>query len=161
MINIDVYSRKIVLETTLSKEMVFKTLNEFTENFDFEAFSWQRPKTHNFFVGKINLDGFRIIKNIQYRNSWRPLIEGTIHEFPDKTEIEVTMNVHFVVKILSYILFIPFMLILFYNLFSLDKGFIFMFIPLTVAIVSIGTFRYECDSVIHFIKKILNARLID
>lgn len=47
----------------------------------------QRPR--ELFLGVVNVDTFRVRRNITYRNSWQPVLEGRVVDLGTATEIRV------------------------------------------------------------------------
>lgn len=85
---------KIIYKTQLEEEYVIQRLRENTEleqNFPFGTFTTCSSKPYE---GCIKNSTFRIKRNISYRNSFLPMINGTIEKNNDKVTITVKMKLH-------------------------------------------------------------------
>jgi hypothetical protein len=57
----------------------------------------------NSFVGKIEGNSFKIFRDISYRNSFLPIMCGTLEPHPSGTKVSVTMRLHLLV--LAFLIF--------------------------------------------------------
>lgn len=83
---------KFVLQTKLTMVEVLDRIAKNVEprkNFHFSFFPVQRTKPYE---GSIAANNFVISRIIGYRNSFLPLIKGTVYNYIDKTEIAITMR---------------------------------------------------------------------
>lgn len=83
---------KLILSTRLSKAQVIEKLNENVEpekslGFGSSNFSYKKA-----YIGKIDGDRFEIKRAINYRNSFLPLIKGTVNSEIGRTKIEISMK---------------------------------------------------------------------
>lgn len=92
---------KFTIETKKSKEEILQILNQntskqksvFFRNFD------------EFFSGKISGDSFKIQQNINYRNSFRPVLIGHIEQSGDICKIHVSTRLIIPVIVLMTVWF--------------------------------------------------------
>lgn len=72
------------------------------------------------FIGTVRPDSFKIVSNIDYRNSFLPVINGTIQADGTATKIDLQMRLSLFTRIFLYlwysILVLPFFFLLLYNL---------------------------------------------
>lgn len=61
-------------------------------------FRWQSSSGKKF-RGKFSIDGFKIMRIINYRNSFLPVIKGTVNPTMSGSRISVTMRLHWLVAI--------------------------------------------------------------
>ena len=92
-----------ILQTKLSPADVLSRVSNSIEprkNFQFSFFSVARSKPYE---GKIFGSNFEINRIIYYRNSFLPVIRGTIYTYLDRTEIKITMRpTVFVIVFMSF-----------------------------------------------------------
>ncbi len=107
------YSRFLPFEkysvlTTLSEEEILERLQIITRTTDTIKFSAKTAvllRSKYDYHGEIHEKSFEIWRNIYYRNSFRPIIYGTLSPYLDKTEIRISMNMHLFIKVILIILF--------------------------------------------------------
>lgn len=75
---------RFTIETKKTKEEIINVLTKNTS--DPKIFAWKYDK---FFIGQISEDTFKIWRNINYRNSFAPLIIGKIELSNDICKIHV------------------------------------------------------------------------
>lgn len=88
-----------VLTTRLSADEVLKRIAENIQNkqgFSFSAFRRHYTKPY---TGQINGTTFTMSRNIQYRNSFLPVISGQITTYPGQTQVTIKMRPDIVVLI--------------------------------------------------------------
>jgi hypothetical protein len=57
------------------------------------------------FVGRIEGASFRILRRIYHRNSYRPRIQGSVHDVPGGADVDLTMSISPVVLIFLLVWF--------------------------------------------------------
>jgi hypothetical protein len=86
--------RRLSLESSLPVANVLKRMEEAVE----PRRRWRFSRLHRDFEGVVSRTRFTIVRIIQYRNSFLPVITGTIKPRPQGgTRIEVTMRLHWLV----------------------------------------------------------------
>lgn len=96
--------RKYTISTALSQDEVGQRLYQVTDpsrkkiSIPVPTFP-QFKKDISTYTGTISKTEFKISRNISYRNSLLPVIEGKIDPFPDKTEIRISMRLHIFVRV--------------------------------------------------------------
>ncbi|MCB1158437.1 MAG: hypothetical protein H7A25_00615 [Leptospiraceae bacterium] len=104
--------KKLNYTTSKSKEEILSHIQENTGQSSWSLSFFAKEM----FSGTITSDGFKIFKNIKYRNSFNPVIEGKIQTGYKGTEVEIVLRLHTFVMVfmgtwLSFsILFPPFLL---------------------------------------------------
>ncbi|UEQ76532.1 hypothetical protein [Chryseobacterium arthrosphaerae] len=81
---------RITYRTDWPEEKVIKTLNEFV---DPKQFGFGKTYTKEY-EGYVNRNSFEISRTINYRNSFLPQINGTVHTISNGTQIDVTMKLN-------------------------------------------------------------------
>lgn len=116
-----------VITTPLTPELVSLTLREHTAARYPGLFF---PSGSGDFFGQVGTDKFRIIPVISYRNSFVPIIHGTVTPSDRGSTVSLDMQLHFFVKSFSFVwlMFCSFFLLL--ELISQTKDFIAWFVPL-------------------------------
>lgn len=94
---------RFIIETTLPVEKVMEILLQVVQPKKFwpNPFSADRKQ----FEGTVSKDGFRVVRNIYYLNSFIPFIRGRFDSSDSGTRIIITMATHpFVVLIFALVL---------------------------------------------------------
>jgi hypothetical protein len=83
---------RFVIETSLSAEKVMEKLQQVIQPKKF----WPHPFSDDRkqFEGTISKDGFRVVRNIYYLNSFIPFIKGRFDSSDSGTRIIITMSIH-------------------------------------------------------------------
>jgi hypothetical protein len=162
---------ELVYHSNLTKEELIKKIQneiEAEKSFGFGAnnFSYSKP-----YVGKIYNNRFEIKRAINYRNSFLPVIKGTIKDDLSGSKIDIKMNLTDIVKVFMIIwlggvflacLGVTYTLI-FNNGFTSEAAF-FMFIPyfmlLFGVIMVVFGFKGESRKSVKDLEEILQAKLI-
>jgi hypothetical protein len=158
---------KVKYRTNLSIDSVLEKLDSIIEpkkNTVFGGLSYIKA-----FSGELFDDNFIIIRNIEYRNSFLPIIKGKIFRENEYTIIEMFLRMHlFVIIFLCIWLSIPFMLIcllLFNSLIKKTSSLGTIIMPVGLFLfgyfLMIGGFNYENTKAQNIIKEVLEAELID
>jgi hypothetical protein len=63
-----------------------------------ESFGWSEAGSPHF-IGRVEGNGFKLYRDIRYRNSFLPRIRGYVSAYRDGTNIDVTMYLHPVVMV--------------------------------------------------------------
>lgn len=97
---------KYTIQTNLSEEEVLLRLRKIIGNpdrrfqFSFMGIDLKKHSNASFdYEGTISDNTFKISRVIRYRNSFLPVIKGTVSSFVNKTEIHISMKMHLVVTI--------------------------------------------------------------
>ena len=162
---------ELVYHSELNKEELLARLDneiEAEKSFGFGAksFSYSKP-----YIGKIAYDRFEIKRAINYRNSFLPVIKGTIKNDLNGSKINVKMNLIDFVKVFmivwlggvslgciasTYSLF-------FRNNTNSETGF-FMFVPFIMLVFGIAMgslgFKAESKKSIADLEELLQAKII-
>lgn len=91
---------KYTIHTRLSEEEVVKRLQsiiEYRNPFTLNIF--KTASAYRSYEGKISEKTFKMSRIISYRNSFLPVIKGTVSTYLDKTEVAVSMQLVLFVKI--------------------------------------------------------------
>jgi len=91
---------KFQINTDLSSVELVKRIKTFTGEKSFFNFS----PSHEF-SGHVNEYEFEITKNISYRNSFLPIIEGNIEQKITGTQIIISMRLHLLVMFFMFVWF--------------------------------------------------------
>lgn len=101
---------KYTILTNLSEEEVLLRLRKIIGNpdrrfqFSFMGIDLKKHSNASFdYEGTISDNAFKISRVIRYRNSFLPVIKGTVSSFVNKTEIHISMKMHLVVRIFMII----------------------------------------------------------
>ncbi|AEA43282.1 hypothetical protein Fluta_1287 [Fluviicola taffensis DSM 16823] len=92
--------------TTLSEEEIIERLKIITRTISKIQFSTRKAailRSNYDYNGEISGKNFEIWRNINYRNSFIPIITGTVGSKLDKTEIHVSMKLSLLAKIVLII----------------------------------------------------------
>ncbi len=88
-----------IITTRLTPEVVARKLGQIVGPEPAYSIFNPRPYTGKEFSGEISDGKFKMHRNINYRNSFRPEIKGTISKDYNGTKIEVRMTLHIIVII--------------------------------------------------------------
>ena len=91
---------KFKIESNLSVAEVLWRIKQRTGKKEFFNFSPSHP-----FSGHVNEREFEITKNISYRNSFLPVIEGKVEQISTGTRVTISMRLHFAVMCFMFIWF--------------------------------------------------------
>lgn len=89
---------KFQINSKLSPIEIIQRIRDCTG--DDEFFSLHQ--THEF-SGQVNDNDFKIMKNISYRNSFQPIIEGKIEQTSMGTQVTISMRLHLFVMLFMVI----------------------------------------------------------
>jgi hypothetical protein len=105
---------QFVIETPLPAEKLIEKLSQVVQPKKF----WPNPFSNDRkqFEGVVSNDGFRIVRNIYYLNSFIPLIKGRFDSSDSGTRIIITMATH------------PFVIVTFVLVFAFFGYFLFTFL---------------------------------
>lgn len=163
---------ELLYHSNLTKDELLKQLQneiEAEKSFGFGAnnYSYGKP-----YIGKIQNNSFEIKRAINYRNSFLPVIKGSIKDDLSGSKIDIKMNLTDLVKIFMIIwlggvflacLGVTYTLI-FNDSFNSEAGF-FMFIPYLMLLGGIGLvvfgFKAESRKSVKDLERILQAKLIE
>lgn len=142
---------EFIIVSKKSKEAIVKILQENT--------SPQRESgSCRFFNGQILEDSFKIRRNINYRNSFLPVINGVLEETDYGTKVTIKARMESFVRIFMYIWFGIISLACIVTLFS-DLEFPFKFIPYFMLFAGILTavlqYKYEIKKAKAMLEEIL------
>lgn len=163
---------KLKYHSKLTKEELFIQLQtevEIEKPFKFGDINASYSKSY---IGKIYKDSFVIKRAINYRNSFLPIIKGTIKEDNNGTYIYVKMELHELIKVFMIIWCGGILLSCFATIYSLinenradSENGIFMFLPFLMLLVGILMtiigFKTESKKSIKDMEKLLVAKLIE
>jgi hypothetical protein len=157
------FSKNFEIKTKLSvKEIINKSLNYIGDGkYTGNIFSRQYIKKYK---GYINEQNFEIRRNIEGRNSFRPVITGIINEKECETTIIVNMKIeNFVLKFLIiWELFAFFLLIIGIITINNNEDILFIIIPTILIIfgifLSVICFNYELNISKNDLKSMFNAK---
>jgi hypothetical protein len=99
-----------IIRTKLTEEQIVQRLNEFTKNtgvksnaslFGFGTLFGQ--KSGGPYEGTIKSNEFKISRIISYRNSFLPVIRGSVSSFLNQREITISMGLNLFVKVFMII----------------------------------------------------------
>ena len=128
-------------KSQLSSDEVFNRLTENIEpNNYFNFFSIVTIETEKPFEGKIEKGHFQIKKNIKYRNSFNPILSGWFKEIDSGTIINLNLRVNWIVKIVSFLMLVVFVL-MFLSIQGDYKIIPIVFIPILHFLIHIGYSR--------------------
>lgn len=158
---------KLKIETTLSKDEVVKRLSATIDSTGSTRNWFTGINSSNlYFGGTLSETGFQIRRNISYKNSFLPEIEGKIEALRFGCTIELKLKLNILAMIIGSVWFLG-MLIASIGVLSVyftsapadkDMG---MFIPVFMIIVGapffIGFFKYESNKARRFLKELLDA----
>lgn len=101
---------KYTVLTNLSEEEALMRLRKIIGNpdrrfqFSFMGIDLRQHSNSSFdYEGTMSDNTFKISRVIRYRNSFLPVIKGTVSSFVNKTEIHISMKMHLVVRIFMII----------------------------------------------------------
>ncbi len=162
------------IETKFDPEEVIKRIDnniEPKQYFRSKSWSWINLGIESIkeFEGKAKDNRFRINRIINYRNSFQPIITGTISKDKNLTEINIEMQLNdFIMIFMSLWLLVfglaslifPYVAIVNYKT-SMQHPAIFLLVLIPTGMFTIGyfmmiqPFRHECKIALNFIKEIL------
>ena len=156
----------IIFKTKLNSKEISKRLNEITEPKSF----FRIPvffRDHQQYEGVIGDNIFTINRIINYRNSFLPIIKGTIQEGHQKTKIFIQMRPHLVAIIFMLIWFgvsilictSIFITMLFEANFTALAAIPFGILILSYVII-LGGYNYESNKSIKYLAKLFEAEII-
>ena len=76
--------------TDKTPEEIYADLNSVTKSPKVEIFH----RVDGEFIGKVSISGFRIRSNIKYRNSFLPIIKGSVKAGENGSEVIIKMRMH-------------------------------------------------------------------
>ncbi|MFB9108450.1 hypothetical protein [Flavobacterium gyeonganense] len=162
---------ELVYHSNLTKEELIKRVQneiEAEKSFGFGAnnYSYSKP-----YIGKVYNNSFEIKRAINYRNSFLPVIKGSVQDHLSGSKIHVKMNLTDIVKVFMIIwlggVFLACLGVTYTLIF--DKGFtseagFFMFIPYFMlffgTIMIVFGFKGESRKSVKDMEEILQAKLI-
>ena len=89
------FRHELLLRTALTPQQVHQALERATKPGGLLAFDV--PGRHGDgreFRGQVNDRAFRVIRRVQYRNSFTPVIEGQVSEHEHGSELRLSLSVH-------------------------------------------------------------------
>lgn len=122
----------------------------------------------NTYIGELDGLTFSMRRNINYRNSFLPLINGTIYTNESQTSIQVTMRLSLLVIVFMTIwcggcLFACYPIV--FSLFTNEDFKSFQLIPLFMTLfgylLTLGGFKYESIMTKKDLKKLFEANVIE
>ena len=149
-----------VIHTDLHPTAVTNVLEQETDPKTKWVFSFSRKSKH-LFVGKIQKETFIIWKNIQYINSFLPIVDGEVIETPKGSDVHLTLRAHGIVRVFWYFwygfLILSTVLLFFTNaslMSFVQHGFFWILPP----IMTWGGFLFEKDKTIQLIETTLGSK---
>lgn len=155
---------RITYTTDQTGKEVMEKLNEFVEPKKF-GFGKKYSKEYE---GVVNPDSFEISRIINYRNSFLPQINGTIHPSNAGTQIDVTMRLNAFV-IFFLIVWCSFAIMFFIGICAMSirdhnvsiNSFIPLLMLLFVYILTMFGFKTESKKSKEYLRKSFEARIIN
>lgn len=95
--------RRIVLETSLSPDEVSSVLGEIMGKRSWTSMVCMPRNDDAPYRGSVSETGFRLLRNINYRNSFQPVIKGEIETATFGSRIKVTMRLMWPILVFSAI----------------------------------------------------------
>lgn len=92
-------SMQFTIDSSMKPEEVRIRLSEYVMPLKFRI-SFFFPKYEKPFSGTFSEKEFELIKNIRYRNSFNPVIYGSISPFGRGSRIDVRLELHRIVKVI-------------------------------------------------------------
>lgn len=90
---------QFTIDSSLKPADVYKKLSESVMPHKFR-FSFFFPKYEKPFSGTFSEKKFELIKNIRYRNSFNPVIYGSVSPYGSGSRIDVRLELHRIVKVI-------------------------------------------------------------
>ncbi|MDF3028410.1 MAG: hypothetical protein K0S23_2717 [Fluviicola sp.] len=164
-----------IIHTKLSEEEIIQRLTELTKNTGsksnaslFGLGTLFGQKSGGPYEGKIQSKEFKISRIISYRNSFLPVIKGSISSFLNQREITISMGLNLVVKIFTIVWFsivaISAFFILDKFLHTNENPFLTNLFPLQMAVfgyvVMILSFKFESRKSKKDLKKLFEAEVV-
>src|SRR5580693_5061886 len=117
--------------------------------------SWRRPQgAVSPFLGSVENLSFKIRRNIQYRNSFLPIIRGKIVPTPTGSRVDVFMHMH---PFSVVFMMVWFGIILFFESKFVDVNIARSFLPIGMAVfglaLSVGGFYFEALKVMPLLSE--------
>jgi hypothetical protein len=163
-------SEDYTMLTPLSAEEVHKRLAANTEPEQLLRFNIFRSRSARAFEGIVAAGYFKIKRIINYRNSFLPVIEGSIGSFMGKTEISIKMRLMYFVKVFMIVWFGIFFTgagVFMYVYFKTNDGFnqtgtpLLALAPLLLFFIIVFiarlAFRHEAKKAKQFLAQLLEA----
>lgn len=94
---------KFTIETKLSKDEILKIIEQNTSDF---RTSILNPNNGEYFNGKIFENSFRIRRNIHYRNTGLPEVNGKIEETENGSKVHIKIAQPLVIRFIKWFWFI-------------------------------------------------------
>ena len=134
---------QFVIETSLPAEKVMEKLLQVVQPKKF----WPNPFSDDRkqFEGTVSKDGFRVVRNIYYLNSFIPFIKGRFNSSDSGTRITITMSIHPFVVLTFALVFAFFGYFFFTFLMDLISG-IFVVIGCLALAYTICTLAFKRES---------------
>jgi hypothetical protein len=146
---------RFVIETSLPREKVMEKLLQVVQPKKF----WPNPFSDDRkqFEGFVTKEGFRLVRNIYYLNSFIPLIKGRFDSSDSGTRIIITMAIHPFVILTLVLVFAFFPYFLFTFLMELISG-IFVIIGCLALAYTICTLAFKRESALdrNFLVKLFS-----
>lgn len=159
-------SEHVILETNLSKDQVFERLKNNIDPKKPMVYSRDSiTKVSKKYNGVFDQSNFEISRTIKYRNSFLPIIKGTISDNHCKTKIDILMKPHSLIKAFATVWFIGISFACITITYSVFKsGFEpYVFIPYGMLFIGIllvfSSFKAESSKSKKDLMKILNAKV--
>lgn len=142
-------SEHIIFKTKLSPNEVINRIQSNTAK-PRKGLEFRDRKSKKSYVGLVYNDSFNIVRDIDYQNSFMPLIKGNVKQNRDDTEIEIKMGLDRTIKfILPLCLTIgPILSLIFVfnqKLVSTEYVIGIIGIPILFYLFAIGIFKYESN----------------
>jgi hypothetical protein len=152
--------RKVTLETTQEIDQVEAWFNKNTHSSP-NLILDSGVKTNKAFKGIISRDHFRIIPAVKYRNSFIPIIEGTMMDKKPGAEVIMRIGIHSGIVIFIAAFLLIALVLMAVDLSASEKIQLFdiLFLSIIVFTISVMTFLFftESDNCISKIQENLNA----
>lgn len=87
------FHRSARVVTTLSPAAVRERLGEHVERRGLMAVDLGATKAHPF-RGTVDADGFRLVRRVQWRNSFAPVAKGTLTPLDTGTQVDISLDLH-------------------------------------------------------------------
>ena len=170
-------SEDIIYETKLEPEEVLKKIDEITEYEDFhkankpilyQTIGYFRNRRHKPYIGSIDENSFNIRRIIDYRNSFNPLIYGTVKKVSGKTKVYVKIKLQplVIAFIIAWSAFaIQFFLGILTTSFQKQTFIPFIFLPPVMLAIAYATtfyfFNSESGDSKRYLAQLLEAEIIE
>ena len=87
------FRRAVTLRTLARPEQVTEALSREVKPGTMMELDWGRQKDAREFRGEIRENSFRIVRRVQFRNSFAPILEGRVNSIDGGSELSVAMFV--------------------------------------------------------------------